>query len=247
MADETTGENELNEENMTPLEYFRTADPDVIVKVLKEESVHTIAVVLSCMENDKAAFLLQNLDKDLILAVSIELSKEEKLTKDTVDSILSDIKNKVIEYSKREYIHIGGVSKLIDILSMMNKSCENMIIDTFKTADSKVYSQLREQVFQFDDILMLDDRAIQKVLREVDSMELAKALKGTDSEIQDKVFRNMSKRAGDMLREEMEFMGPVRLRDVEESQIKIISVIQRLEDSGEIIICRAFNDGEILV
>jgi len=97
-------------------------------------------------------------------------------------------------------------------------------------------------MFVFEDIVMLDDRAIQKVLREVDQQELAKALKSVDSEVQDKIFRNMSKRAASMLKEDMEYMGPVRLKDVEESQQKIVSVIRRLEDSGEIVIARSADD-----
>ena len=97
-------------------------------------------------------------------------------------------------------------------------------------------------MFVFEDIVMLDDRAIQKVLREVDTQELSKALKSVDTEVQDKIFRNMSKRAASMLKEDMEYMGPVRLKDVEESQQKIVSVIRRLEDSGEIVIARSSDD-----
>lgn len=97
-------------------------------------------------------------------------------------------------------------------------------------------------MFVFEDIVMLDDRAIQKVLREVDTQELAKALKSVDTEVQDKIFRNMSKRAASMLKEDMEFMGPVRLKDVEEAQQKIVSTIRRLEDGGEIVIARSGED-----
>ena len=108
--------------------------------------------------------------------------------------------------------------------------------------DPELAEEIKKRMFVFEDIVMLDDRAIQKVLREVDTQELAKALKSVDTEVQDKIFRNMSKRAAAMLKEDMEYMGPVRLKDVEESQQKIVSVIRRLEDSGEIVIARSSDD-----
>ena len=136
----------------------------------------------------------------------------------------------------------GGVDSIVEILNLVDRSSEKAIIETLEEDDPELAEEIKKRMFVFEDIVMLDDRAIQKVLREVDTQELAKALKSVDTEVQDKIFRNMSKRAASMLKEDMEYMGPVRLKDVEESQQKIVSVIRRLEDSGEIVIARSSDD-----
>ncbi|MBE6360620.1 MAG: flagellar motor switch protein FliG, partial [Treponema bryantii] len=119
---------------------------------------------------------------------------------------------------------------------------EKSIIESLEEDDPDLAEEIKKRMFVFEDIVMLDDRAIQKVLRDVDQQELAKALKSVDTEVQDKIFRNMSKRAASMLREDMEFMGPIRVKDVEEAQQKIVSNIRRLQDNGDIVIARSGED-----
>ena len=144
--------------------------------------------------------------------------------------------------SSEDYTAAGGVDSIVEILNLVDRSSEKAIIETLEEDDPELAEEIKKRMFVFEDIVMLDDRAIQKVLREVDTAELAKALKSVDTEVQDKIFQNMSKRAASMLKEDMEYMGPVRLKDVEESQQKIVSVIRRLEDSGEIVIARSSDD-----
>ena len=129
-----------------------------------------------------------------------------------------------------------------NVSQTIESSSEKSIIESLEEDDPDLAEEIKKRMFVFEDIVMLDDRAIQKVLRDVDQQELAKALKSVDTEVQDKIFRNMSKRAASMLKEDMEFMGPVRLKDVEESQQKIVSIIRRLEDNGDIVIARSGED-----
>ncbi|MDY5764903.1 MAG: FliG C-terminal domain-containing protein, partial [Treponema sp.] len=144
--------------------------------------------------------------------------------------------------SSEDYTAAGGVESVVEILNLVDRSSEKAIIESLEEEDPDLAEEIKKRMFVFEDIVMLDDRAIQKVLRDVDTQELSKALKSVDAEVQDKIFKNMSKRAAAMLKEDMEFMGPVRLKDVEEAQQRIVSTIRRLEDSGDIVIARAGED-----
>ena len=148
--------------------------------------------------------------------------------------------------TKAGYTAAGGVESIVEILNLVDRSSEKSIIEALEDEDPDLAEEIKKRMFVFEDIVMLDDRSIQKVLREVDGQELAKALKSVDAEVQDKIYRNMSKRAASMLKEDMEYMGPVRLKDVEEAQQKIVSIIRHLEDAGEIVIARNGED-EVLV
>ena len=137
---------------------------------------------------------------------------------------------------------MGGVDSIVEILNLVDRSSEKSIIESLEDEDPDLAEEIKKKMFVFEDIVMLDDRSISKVLREVNNDEMAKALKQVDAEVQDKIFRNMSKRAGAMLRDEMEYMGPIRVKDVEEAQQKIVSIIRHLEDKGEIVIARSEED-----
>jgi flagellar motor switch protein FliG len=149
------------------------------------------------------------------------------------------LEKKLSTLSSEDYTAAGGVESIVDILNLVDRSTEKTIIESLEEEDPELAEEIKKRMFVFEDIVLLDDRAIQKVLREVDTTELAKALKAVDSEVQDKIFRNMSKRAATLLKEDMEYMGPVRLKDVEESQQKIVSIIRKLEEQGEIVVARA--------
>ncbi|MEJ2663854.1 MAG: flagellar motor switch protein FliG [Spirochaetia bacterium] len=140
------------------------------------------------------------------------------------------------------YTAAGGVESIVEILNLVDRSTEKTIIESLEEDDPELAEEIKKRMFVFEDIVLLDDRAIQKVLREVDTTELAKALKAVDSEVQDKIFRNMSRRASTLLKEDMEYMGPIRLKDVEESQQKIVAIIRKLEEQGEIVVARAGED-----
>ena len=152
------------------------------------------------------------------------------------------LEKKLSTISSEDYTAAGGVDSIVEILNLVDRQSERTIIESLEDEDPDLAEEIKKKMFIFEDIVMLDDRAIGIVLREVNTDELAKALKQVDAEVQDKIFKNMSKRAGSMLREEMEFMGPIRVKDVEEAQQKIVSIIRRLEEKGEIVIARSEED-----
>jgi flagellar motor switch protein FliG len=152
------------------------------------------------------------------------------------------LEKKLSTLSSEDYTAAGGVESIVEILNLVDRTSEKQIIEALEGEDPELAEEIKKRMFVFEDIVMIDDKSIQKILREVDSAELAKALKSVDAEVQDKIFRNMSKRAAGMLKEDMDYMGPVRLKDVEEAQQKIVSIIRRLEESGEIVIARAGED-----
>ena len=152
------------------------------------------------------------------------------------------LEKKLSTLSSEDYTSAGGVESIVEILNRVDRSTEKTIIESLEEEDPELAEEIKKRMFVFEDIVLLDDRAIQKVLREVDQQELGKALKAVDNEVQDKIFKNMSKRAANTLKEDMEFMGPIRLKDVEEAQQKIVSVIRKLEEQGEIVVARSGED-----
>jgi flagellar motor switch protein FliG len=141
-----------------------------------------------------------------------------------------------------DYTAVGGVQSIVDILNSVDRGTEKYIMETLEIEDTDLAEEIKKRMFVFEDILTLDNRSIQRFLREVDNNQLAMALKGSTEEVQKLVFNNMSKRLVEMIKEDLEFMGPVRIKDVEEAQQKIVNVIRKLEDAGEIVISRGGGD-----
>ena len=156
------------------------------------------------------------------------------------------LEQKLASLVNQDYTIVGGVDAIVDILNTVDRGTEKHIMESMEIEDPELADEIRKKMFVFEDILSLDDRSVQRVLREVDNNELAVALKGSNEEVQNLIFGNLSKRLATMIKEDMEFMGPVRMKDVEEAQQKIVNIIRKLEDSGEIIISRGGGD-EIVV
>lgn len=230
-------EKKLEKNNNTELDKL---DPSVLVKVLQKSSDYIVAIILSSIDAWKSSLLYQNLDFEQQLRVAEMISAGISLDEKIKNAVEQYVFNKCNEIS--DELVLGGNQNFVEILNLTDRSCEKKVTKALKEKKSPVYEEIKKRMFVFEDILMLDDRTIQKILGEVDQQEMAKALKNADEEVRDKIFRNLSKGAASMLKEDMEFMGPVRLIDVEESQQKIVSVIRRLEDCGEIVICRSTND-----
>ena len=225
-----------------PFDFIRRTDPAHLLNFVQQEYPQTIALILAYLEPSKAAIILQNLPEEMQPEVSKRLATMDRTSPEVLREVERVLEKKLSTLSSEDYTAAGGVDSIVEILNLVDRSSEKAIIETLEEDDPELAEEIKKRMFVFEDIVMLDDRAIQKVLREVDTQELAKALKSVDTEVQDKIFRNMSKRAASMLKEDMEYMGPVRLKDVEESQQKIVSVIRRLEDSGEIVIARSSDD-----
>ena len=146
---------------------------------------------------------------------------------------------------QQDFTIAGGIPTVVEILNQVDRGTEKVILEELEKEDAALAEQIRQQMFIFEDIVSLDDASIQRVLREIDYNDIALALKGASDEVKSRIFKNMSKRGGEILRENMEYMGPVRLRDVEEAQQKVVMVIRRLDESGEIIISRGGEDAVI--
>ena len=170
----------------------------------------------------------------------------DRTSPDVIKEVEKILESKLSSLVNQDYTIIGGVDAVVDILNTVDRSTEKHIMETLEIDEPELADEIRKKMFVFEDILLLDDRAIQRVLRDVDNSDLAIALKGANEEVQNAIFNNLSKRLALMIREDMEFMGPVRMKDVEEAQQKIVNTIRRLEDAAEIVISRGGGD-EIIV
>ncbi|MDR2864188.1 MAG: flagellar motor switch protein FliG [Spirochaetaceae bacterium] len=225
-----------------PFDFIRRTDPAQLLNFIQQELPQTIALILAYLEPNKASVILQNLPHGVQSEVARRIAIMDRTSPEVLREVERVLEKKLSTLSSEDYTAAGGVGSVVEILNLVDRSSEKQIIEALEEEDPELAEEIKKKMFVFEDIVMLDDRSIQKVLREVDTQELSKALKSVDSEVQDKIFRNMSKRAAQMLKEDMEFMGPVRLKDVEESQQKIVSIIRHLEDTGEVVIARAGED-----
>jgi flagellar motor switch protein FliG len=228
---------------VSPFDYLRSTPPDQIAAFLRNEHPQTIALVVAQLPTTAlAAKVMEMLAPEQQADVAARIAMMGQTSPDVVKEVASVMEHKLETVLQREYAAAGGVRSLASILNSSNRATERNILDYLQTADEALADEVRMLLFVFEDILKLDDRAIQLVLREVDSKDLALAMRGTNQDVQDKILANMSQRGAEMLREEMEFMPPQRRRVVEEAQTKIVAVVRRLEDSGEIVIARGGGD-----
>ncbi|GMO21619.1 MAG: flagellar motor switch protein FliG [Spirochaetaceae bacterium] len=225
-----------------PFDFIRRTDPAHLLNFIQQELPQTIALILAYLEPNKASVILQNLPHEVQAEVARRIAIMDRTSPEVLREVERVLEKKLSTLSSEDYTTAGGVGSVVEILNLVDRSSEKQIIEALEEEDPELAEEIKKKMFVFEDIVMLDDRSIQKVLREVDTQELSKALKSVDSEVQEKIYRNMSKRAAQMLKEDMEFMGPVRLKDVEESQQKIVSIIRHLEDTGEIVVSRAGED-----
>ena len=225
-----------------PFDFIRRTDPAHLLNFIQQEHPQTIALILAYLEPPKASVILQNLPDEIQSDVARRIATMDRTSPDVLREVERVLEKKLSTLSSEDYTAAGGVDSIVEILNLVDRSSEKAIIESLEEEDPDLAEEIKKKMFVFEDIVMLDDRSIGKVLREVNTDEMAKALKQVDAEVQDKIFRNMSKRAGSMLREEMEFMGPIRVKDVEEAQQKIVSIIRHLEDKGEIVIARSEED-----
>ena len=225
-----------------PFDFIRRTDPAHLLNFIQQEHPQTVALILAYLEPNKASYILQNIPEELQSDVARRIATMDRTSPDVLREVERVLEKKLSSLSSEDYTAAGGVESIVEILNLVDRSSEKAIIESLEEEDPDLAEEIKKRMFVFEDIVMLDDRSIQKVLREVDTQELAKALKSVDTEVQDKIFRNMSKRAASMLKEDMEFMGPVRLKDVEEAQQKIVSTIRRLEEKGDIVIARSGED-----
>ena len=229
-----------------PFEFVKKTDAAQFLNFIQDEHPQTIALILSYLSSGQAATIISALSPDKQAEVAKRLAQMDRTSPDVIKEVEKVLERKLASLVNQDYTIVGGVDSIVDILNTVDRGTEKHIIESLEIEEPELADEIRRKMFVFEDILSLDDKSIQRVLREVDNNELATALKGSNEEVQSVIFNNLSKRLAAMIREDMEFMGPVRLKDVEEAQQKIVNVIRKLEDTGEIIISRGGGD-EIVV
>jgi len=229
-----------------PFDFVRKADPSQVLNFIQSEHPQTIALILAYMKPAQAAAVLSALPQDKQADVAKRIATMDRTSPEIIKEVERVLEKKLSNLVTEDFTAVGGIQAIVDVLNSVDRGTEKYIMDTLEIEDADLAEDIRKRMFVFEDILQLDNRAIQRFLREVDHSQLALALKGATEEVQNVIYSNMSKRLAEMIKEDIEYMGPVRLKDVEEAQQKIVNVIRKLEDAGEIIISRGGGD-EIVV
>lgn len=229
-----------------PFDFVRRTDPGQLLNFIQGEHPQTIALIMSYLDPDQAAVILSALPPERQSDVARRIAIMDRTSPEIIREVENILERKIGTLGTQDYTSAGGIKSIVGILNKVDRATEKTILETLEVQDPELSEEIKKLMFVFEDIIKMDDRSIQLVLREVDSRDLALALKGASADVGVKVKKNMSKRAGQMLEEDIAFLGPVRLRDVEEAQQRIVNIIRRLEDSGEIIISRGGGD-ELIV
>ena len=229
-----------------PFEFVRKADASQLLNFIQDEHPQTIALILSYLPASQAASVIGALPPEKQSDVAKRIAIMDRTSPDVIKEVEDILERKLASLVNQDYTIVGGVDAIVSILNTVDRGTEKHIMETLEIEEPELADEIRRKMFVFEDILTLDNRAIQTVLREVDNNELAIALKNANEEVQDVIFSNLSSRLAAMIKEDMEYMGPVRLKDVEDAQQKIVNIIRKLEDAGDIVISRGGGD-EILV
>ena len=229
-----------------PFEFIRKTDPSQVLNFIQDEHPQTIAMILSYLSPAQSAMILGALTPEKQADVAKRIAMMDRTSPDVIKEVERVLERKLASLLNQDYTIVGGVDAIVDILNTVDRGTEKHIMESLEIEQPELADEIRKKMFVFEDILLLDDRAIQRVLRDVDNNDLGIAVKGANEEVQNVIFKNLSKRLSAMIKEDMEFMGPVRMKDVEEAQQKIVGIIRKLEDSAEIVISRGGGD-EIIV
>lgn len=229
-----------------PFSIARKADANQLMNVISSEHPQTIALILCYLQSDKSGQILSALPEDVQSEVAYRIATMNNTSPMVVKEIEKVLDSKLSSVVKSEVTVIGGVDTLVDILNQVDRTTEKNITEGLEREDPELAEKVKESMFVFEDIITLDDVSIQRILREVEAKELALALKGCSDEVSNAIFRNQSKRAAAALKEDMEFLGPVRLMDVEKAQQRIVGIIRRLDEAGEIVMSRGGEDAIII-
>jgi len=229
-----------------PFDFARKTDPAQLLNFIQNEHPQTIALIMSYLQPEQSGVILCSLPPDRQVDVAKRIATMDRTSPDVLKDVERILERKLSSLVTQDFTAAGGVDSIVEVLNRVDRTTERTIIENLEIQDPELAEEIKRRMFVFEDIVLLDDRSLQLVLREIESKDLALSLKASSSEVGEKIYKNMSKRAADMLREEIEYMGPVRIRDVEEAQQKIVNVIRRLEESGEIVVARGKGD-EIIV
>lgn len=229
-----------------PFDFARKADPQQVLNFIQSEHPQTIALVLSYLDPEQAGQILSGLPQEMQADVAKRMATMESTSPEIISQVEQVLERNISSSLTEDYTQTGGIQAVVEVLNGVDRSTEKTILDALEVQDPELSDEIKKRMFVFEDIVILDNRAIQRVVREVENDDLRLALKVASEEVKEIVFKNMSERMAETFKEEMEYMGPVRLRDVEEAQSRIVSVIRKLEDVGEIVIARGGGDDIIV-
>ena len=229
-----------------PFDFLHKTDPSQLLNFIQNEHPQTIALIMAYLDPDQAAIILSSLPQDRRAEVSKRIAEMDRTSPDVLREVERVLERKLSALVTQDFNVAGGIKAIVEVLNRTDMSTQKEILDSLEVDDQELAEEIKKLMFVFDDIVMVDDRSMQIVLGQVDNKDLALALKAAQAEVSEKIFKNMSKRAGDMLREELECMSPVKIRDVEDAQQRIVNVVRTLEEKGEIVISRGKGD-EMLV
>lgn len=229
-----------------PFDFARKADPGQILNFIQNEHPQTIALILSYLDSGQAGQILSELPQEMQADVAKRIAIMDRTSPEIISEIEQTLEQKLSATVTQDYTQTGGIQSVVEVLNGVDRSTERTILESLEIQDPELAEEIKKRMFVFEDIVTLDNRAIQRVIRDVENEDLMLAMKASSEEVRDILFRNMSNRMADNFKEEMDYMGPVRLRDVEEAQTRIVSVIRRLEEAGEIVIARGGGDDIIV-
>ena len=229
-----------------PFDFLRKTDASQLLNFIQNEHPQTIALIMAYLAPEQAAVVLGALPAEAQADVAKRIAVMDRTSPDVIREVERVLERKLSALMTQDFTSAGGVKAIVEVLNRVDRTTEKSIIESLEVDNPELAEEIKRLMFVFEDIVMLDDRSLQMVLRDVDSKDLSLALKATPAEVAEKVFKNMSKRAADMLREEIEYMGPVKIRDVEEAQQKVVNIIRVLEDKGEIVVSRGQGDEMIV-
>lgn len=229
-----------------PFDFARKSDPNQILNFIQNEHPQTIALVLSYLEPEQAAQILSELPQERQADVARRIALMDSTSPEVISQVEMILEQKLSSTVTQDYNVAGGIEAVVQVLNGVDRSTERTILDALEVEDPELAEEIKKRMFVFEDIVTLDNRSIQRVIRDVDNEDLLLALKVASDDVKEVLFKNMSKRMAESFQEEMEYMGPVRLRDVEEAQTRIVATIRRLEEAGEVIIARGGGDDIIV-
>jgi flagellar motor switch protein FliG len=229
-----------------PFDFARRADPGQILNFIQNEHPQTIALILSYLEAEQAGMILSSLPQEMQADIAKRIATMDSTSPEVISEIEAVLERKLSSTVTQDFTETGGVDAVVQVLNGVDRATEKTILDALEIQDPELAEEIRKRMFVFEDIVTLDNRSIQRIVRECENEDLILSMKVSSEEVREILFKNMSQRMAESFQEEMEVMGPVRLRDVEEAQARIVSIIRRLEDSGEIIIARGGGDDIIV-
>lgn len=229
-----------------PFMFVRKADPKQLTNLIGQEHPQTIALILAYLDPLQASQVLGSLPDEQQPEIARRIALMDRTSPEVLKEVEGVLQERLSSVVQQDFAAAGGIQSLVDILNNVDRGTEKLILEELEKDDPKLVDEIRKLMFIFEDVTALDNASIQRIIREVDQKDLALALKGSSDEVKERIFRNVSKRAAEMLKEDIDFMGPVRLREVEEAQQRIVSVVRKLDETGEIIISRGGEDAIIV-